>query len=746
LILSGQGRGDLMVEMAFLKFASTSLIEAKIARPGRGLLKDAHRHAFNYEPREGYLYVRSRAISSRTNDNFDTFPADEIRKAWATFIGKPVFVNHKNDDIRRKRGVIIDAALHEDIAPDGTPDTWIEVLMEIDAISFPLLAEAIINKDIERTSMGCDVAESECSVCGNVARTPGDYCAHVERMKGQRIRRRSASTGGAEDVLVHEVCRGLSFFENSLLVEPPADPTALFLGVDTRGVTGMVKDASAHIAKPFGDRSPYDPNEETRESFKWRATPGTKILGGKYEVKRIWDNGLVWFVFDVTSGTAYRIGHLAVESRRGRNVVDEIKVDDGYRREGIATALFNVAKSELGSLDHADADELTPDGLAFARHMQGRPIGDERPGAWWNPLRASRLAAKHKPYVRKSAAAIGVKVDEFKDGRTGYMKVRAEIAVPGFDYGSVLPSTIGVEAEEWSTKKWTVRAVFGPYNTRDDRGSYYDSKPLDAFEGTKAEATALVKREVKRVYADFIASGSRRTAGWDAGRTRMDTYNGLSESVSTWSAQDHGGTAEIVKHPIVSAFIWSVEGNDGMVVDGEAPTLEEAQAQAEAALKEHAQIAGQVSMFGARKKVAAEVTPAAEVMCTQGCGRPADGIYADSAPDGFGSAYCSACVNEWQRKGWGVWTKVKSLGSTTKVAFGETTVPPKIDTLRLAECPVCNEEADWDGTGRCRICGYIPPPEPFRDPDLEVAKRVDMTDGWINPELAKAPPFEEPSP
>ena len=142
-----------MVEMAFLKFASTSLIEAKIARPGRGLLKDAHRHAFNYEPREGYLYVRSRAISSRTNDNFDTFPADEIRKAWATFIGKPVFVNHKNDDIRRKRGVIIDAALHEDIAPDGTPDTWIEVLMEIDAISFPLLAEAIINKDIGTSVM-----------------------------------------------------------------------------------------------------------------------------------------------------------------------------------------------------------------------------------------------------------------------------------------------------------------------------------------------------------------------------------------------------------------------------------------------------------------------------------------------------------------------------------------------------------------------------------------------------------------
>lgn len=110
----------------FLKFSNADLLEAQIAVAGGGLMKSAHKAVFNYEPREGYLYVRSRAISNRTNDNYDTWPDDELRQAWSTFIGKPVFVNHHNDDVRRKRGVIIDAALHEDIGPDGRPDIWIE--------------------------------------------------------------------------------------------------------------------------------------------------------------------------------------------------------------------------------------------------------------------------------------------------------------------------------------------------------------------------------------------------------------------------------------------------------------------------------------------------------------------------------------------------------------------------------------------------------------------------------------------
>lgn len=224
--------------MALVKHAGFEVLSAQMGGSWRvATFKRAHRHDFKYEPRQNYLYVRSRAISSRTNDNHDNFPAEEIRTSYRTFVGKPVFVNHRNENHKRARGVIIDAALHEDTNPDGTPDTWVEVLMEVDAVSFPKLAQAILAGHVDRTSMGCDVAYSLCSVCGNRAETPLDYCAHIPKMKGMKFTRTTAS-GGKEEVLCYEKCYGLRFFENSLLVEDPADPTAYFLGVDDRGVGG----------------------------------------------------------------------------------------------------------------------------------------------------------------------------------------------------------------------------------------------------------------------------------------------------------------------------------------------------------------------------------------------------------------------------------------------------------------------------------------------------------------------------
>lgn len=189
--------------------------------------KNAHRAVFDYEPRPGFLYVRSRAISSRCNDNYDEFPAAEIEAAYKTFIGKPVFVNHHNEDHKKARGVIIDAALHKDTNADGSPDTWAEVLMEVDAVNFPKLAQAILAGHVDRTSMGCDVGYSVCSACGNKATTPSEYCSHIPQQKGALYVRRNAKTGSPEKTLIREICYKVSFFENSLLVEEPADPTAL---------------------------------------------------------------------------------------------------------------------------------------------------------------------------------------------------------------------------------------------------------------------------------------------------------------------------------------------------------------------------------------------------------------------------------------------------------------------------------------------------------------------------------------
>jgi len=228
------------------KYARLEVLEAWSGQRDQGLRKSAHRVAFDYEPRPGFIYVRSRMISSRTNDNHDTFPDIEIEKGYQTFLGKPVFVNHHNANHRRARGVIVAVALHRDRNPDSSPDTWAEGLMEIDALRFPRLAAALLAGRVNRTSMGVDVEWSKCSACGNKATNPAEYCAHLPALKGKKIRKTNPVTGRVEEKLIHEICAGLSFFENSLLVEDPADPTAYVLGdVDARGLKMPGRGASA---------------------------------------------------------------------------------------------------------------------------------------------------------------------------------------------------------------------------------------------------------------------------------------------------------------------------------------------------------------------------------------------------------------------------------------------------------------------------------------------------------------------
>jgi DNA-directed RNA polymerase subunit M/transcription elongation factor TFIIS len=59
------------------------------------------------------------------------------------------------------------------------------------------------------------------------------------------------------------------------------------------------------------------------------------------------------------------------------------------------------------------------------------------------------------------------------------------------------------------------------------------------------------------------------------------------------------------------------------------------------------------------------------------------------------------------------------------VAYGETIAPPKVDTLRDENCPICGEDDAYDGH-QCSICGYVAPPSPFGDPDLGMASRIDL--------------------
>ncbi len=145
------------------------------------------------------------------NANGDFFTDFELKAHYKTFIGKPVFVDHDNENIEKARGVIIDSVYNE-------KGQFIELLKAVDKKAYPELANGIINKYITDTSMGCMCGYSICSICGNKAVDEDDFCDHVKNYKA----------GNFEGLPVWEDNRDIEFFEDSFVTQG-ADPQAKIL-------------------------------------------------------------------------------------------------------------------------------------------------------------------------------------------------------------------------------------------------------------------------------------------------------------------------------------------------------------------------------------------------------------------------------------------------------------------------------------------------------------------------------------
>ena len=85
-----------------------------------------------------YLYMRNRAVSAMEswgpNLNFDGFPAEELKKSYATFINSPVNFDHINSSIDDSTGIVIDAIWKPPIYKDGkfVDGDYVENVLAID--------------------------------------------------------------------------------------------------------------------------------------------------------------------------------------------------------------------------------------------------------------------------------------------------------------------------------------------------------------------------------------------------------------------------------------------------------------------------------------------------------------------------------------------------------------------------------------------------------------------------------------
>lgn len=212
-----------------------------------------------WAPKPGMLYTQVRAISARINQNYDAWPSEELKKSYRTFIGKPVFVNHANEDPEKARGKVIAARYVE-----AGDDKYVEVIQEVDAKRFPKLAREIREGGLDSVSMGVEAGITKCSYCGNTATDEPEFCEHVRHHKGEYLPRKNKKTGKTEDVLVYENCYKLGFFELSYVFEP-ADETA----VVSRVLVAGRRHGYGEIEAPEDIDTLRDEDGETFEDYQF---------------------------------------------------------------------------------------------------------------------------------------------------------------------------------------------------------------------------------------------------------------------------------------------------------------------------------------------------------------------------------------------------------------------------------------------------------------------------------------------
>lgn len=240
---AGSHRGS-WEKSASRKSASFYMQEGGVIDVEAALDSVADAYKISRDPRD-YLLLPVRANSAdRPNNNLDGWLFEELSRyddllgsqVYRTYDLKPHFVNHQASDLRRARGVILDShlnkmndademtkkAIYEATGKNVDKDVFVELLVAQDMTKDPALAEAYRRGSVDSFSMGCDVAATRCSVCGNLATTDFQLCKHI---RGKFSKTPVACSDGSKKV-AWEQCIGTVFQEISV-VDDPADETAL---------------------------------------------------------------------------------------------------------------------------------------------------------------------------------------------------------------------------------------------------------------------------------------------------------------------------------------------------------------------------------------------------------------------------------------------------------------------------------------------------------------------------------------
>lgn len=118
------------------------------------------------------------ATTKYINNNNDCWERKLLLAAYKTFIGGENYVEHIQIP-ELSKGKIIDAA-----ARDIGDSIYVDILVATDKKHASLI-NAIASGELSTLSMGCHVAFTICTKCGNVAEDELQLCKHIKYQKGQ---------------------------------------------------------------------------------------------------------------------------------------------------------------------------------------------------------------------------------------------------------------------------------------------------------------------------------------------------------------------------------------------------------------------------------------------------------------------------------------------------------------------------------------------------------------------------------
>ena len=537
----------------------------------------------------------------------------------------------------------------------------------MDAVRFPRLAKEILAGNIARTSMGCDVKYSVCSACNNRATTPAEHCSHIPAPKGMMLYRRTAS-GHKVGEIIRETCYGLKFFENSLLVEPPADPTAHFLGVDTRGLSMAAMKKGA----PFAGYEDFD--ECTSENS------------------------------DKDDPSAYcgEIKHRTEDKKVARVLTDLFRVEGAqqYPNPGDHPWFAETGIHHKNIVDHWEdaTDEEKAQGKRWYpdAHLVAKQIAKLHPGI-----------TDEKEAAHKGAGVLSAYSPQQNWWANQHNAARSfhEQRALGKGEGLFIMGSHQRAAQRIMDGEDSQRVLKGP-KTADfahliEHGGYKPQSDEDAAAGKPKEHSDKV---VVDRHALSVAAGRRLNADDVKGFPSQNRhyYEHVAGEYRKAAAviSDREGR-EVPPHE-VQAVTWLTRQRKNKDEEISTPSGKGRQTMQQNQRKQWQDLSRQhtpgLHEDPVNSHVAPDPEPAQPRQASRGVVPP------------FGGEPVTA---------------LHRTASLKTQAYGEQKAPMDVDTLREDACPVCGDRDTFDGA-QCQVCSYVAPPKMFQDPDLGVARQMDL--------------------